>query len=200
MEASRSISARIRLARLYVAKRRANPIVSASGLSTRPSRCKVSCGFPAPLGLLHRPPPHELDEPRFQAKVRLPQLAVVHIFDALPDLAHRRRCCMPARPQMPVVQPEHLRRQPRRHMHAVGDVADRNRIFRLARDTGRSTSRAKLRRAAPTPHWRAAKASAPARSCRILRADCDGFSRPRPMQTVRATAPAPRAADRDALP
>ena len=63
---------------------------------------------------------------------------------------------VPARSQMAVVKAEHLRRQPRGNVHAVGDVADGNCVFRLARDRAPSTWRAKLRRAAPKPHWRAA--------------------------------------------
>ena len=38
---------------------------------------------------------------------------------------------VPARAEMAVVEPEHLRRQPRGHVHAVGDVADRNFVFGL---------------------------------------------------------------------
>ena len=57
-------------------------------------------------------------------------------------------------------------------MNAVGDVADRNLFFRLARIQVQSTWRARLPRAATKRRWPAAKASIPARSCRTLRRDC----------------------------
>ena len=52
-------------------------------------------------------------------------------------------CSCQSRAQMPVVKPEHLRRQPRRNVHAVRDVSDRHRVFgsprkkpvHMARDT-----------------------------------------------------------------
>ena len=66
-------------------------------------------------------------------------------------------------------------------MHAVGDVADGNRVFRLARDRGRSTSRATLRRAARRRHWRAARACRPStvmQNCFVL--DCRDSRAPVP--------------------
>ena len=64
---------------------------------------------------------------------------------------------VPAGAQMPVVEPEHLRRQPRGNVHAVGDVADGHRVLLPAGIQHLSTSRATLRRAAPRRHWRAAR-------------------------------------------
>src|SRR5581483_188324 len=62
----------------------------------------------------------------------LPQLAVLYTLDTFPY-----RCIpallVPARSEMPVIETEHLGRQPARHMHAIRDVPDGNRIFRTAR-------------------------------------------------------------------
>ena len=39
-------------------------------------------------------------------------------------------CALPAHAQVPIVEAAHLRRQPRGHVHAIGDVADGHRVFR----------------------------------------------------------------------
>ena len=72
-----------------------------------------------------------IDELRLQAEMRLPQLAIVDALDSLPDLRFGA-VLVPACAEMPVVEAEHLRSEPGRHMHAVGDMADRNGVFGLA--------------------------------------------------------------------
>jgi hypothetical protein len=62
--------------------------------------------------------------------MRFPQLAVVDVLDAFPD-ARFAAVLVPAGAQMAVVEPEHLRRQPGGHVHAVGDVADGHGVFAL---------------------------------------------------------------------
>src|SRR5437763_4825176 len=63
--------------------------------------------------------------------MRFPQLTVVDAFDALPD-ASLAAVLMPARTQMAIVEAEHLRREPGGDMHAVGDVANGNRVLGFA--------------------------------------------------------------------
>ena len=106
-------------------------MVSASGLSTRSSRWNSCARLIAPLRLLDRAPPHKFDHARLQVQVRLPQLAIVDVFDSIPGL-RLAAALVPSRAQMAVIQPEHLRRQPGGDVHAVGDVADRHRVFRFA--------------------------------------------------------------------
>ena len=60
-----------------------------------------------------------------------PEFAVVHVFDSFPD-CRVAAVLLPAGSQMAVVEAEHLRRQPGRDVHAVGDVPDGNFVFRLA--------------------------------------------------------------------
>jgi len=64
--------------------------------------------------------------------VCLPQFAVVDVLDPLPN-ARVAAVLVPAVAEVPVVEAEHLRRQPRRYVYAVGDVADRDGVFRTAR-------------------------------------------------------------------
>ncbi len=87
-----------------------------------------SAGSAAPLGLLRGAAPHGLDELHLQGLVRFPQLAVVDVVDAIPQRGVAR-ARGPVRPEMAVVDLPHLGRQPRRHVHAVGDVADRHAIL-----------------------------------------------------------------------
>ncbi len=115
-----------------MAKRRANPMVSASGLKHPAQPLQHFGRFAAPLGLLDHPLPHEIQQPGLQVQVRFPEFAIVDVFDSFPD-ARFAAVLLPAGPEMAVVKAEHLRRQPGRHVHAVGDVADRNLVFRLAR-------------------------------------------------------------------
>ena len=133
--------------------------------------------FAAALGLLHGPVAHKVQQPRFQVEMRFPEFAVVHVLDALPDFG-LAAVLLPAGSEMTVVETKHLRRQPGRNVHAVGDVPDGNFVLGLARNRGRSTSRATPRRAERRRHWRAAKASGRARSCRNPRWVLPGFSRP----------------------
>src|SRR5258708_7563051 len=63
--------------------------------------------------------------------MRFPKLAIVYVFDALPS-ACLAAALMPTRTQMAVIQAEHPWRPPRRHMHAVGRVADRHFVFRAS--------------------------------------------------------------------
>ena len=62
----------------------------------------------------------------------LPKLTVVYPLDPLPD-ARLGAVLVPAAAQVSVIEAKHLRRQPGGHVHAIGDVADRNGIFRFAR-------------------------------------------------------------------
>ena len=78
-----------------------------------------------------RAPPGELDEPGLERLVRLPQLAVVDAVDRFPE-ARLARACRPVRAEMAVVDLPHLRREPGLHVHAVGDVADRDMVFAAA--------------------------------------------------------------------
>ena len=71
------------------------------------------------------PPPDEIEQASLQHLVRLPQLAVVDGVDAGPDLG-LSAALGPARAHVPVVQPAHLRSEPRVHVDTVGHVPDRN--------------------------------------------------------------------------
>ena len=86
----------------------------------------------AALGLLDRAVADKIQQPGLQVEMGFPEFAIVHVLNSLPD----RRVgvvLLPARPQMAVVKTEHLRRQPGRNVHAVGDVPDGNLVFGLAR-------------------------------------------------------------------
>ena len=63
--------------------------------------------------------------------MRLPQLAVVDVLDAFPNFGFGA-VLLPTGAQMAIVEPRHLRREPRRNMHTVGDVPDGDAIFALA--------------------------------------------------------------------
>ena len=63
--------------------------------------------------------------------MRLPEFAIVDVFDAFPDLRFAA-VLVPAGAKMAVVEPEHLRREPGGNMHAIGDVADGNVVFGAA--------------------------------------------------------------------
>ena len=85
----------------------------------------------AALRLLDGSAADKRQQPRFQSEVRFPQLAVVDIFNPLPD-ARLAAVLVPAGPQMPVIEAKHLRRKPGGDMHSVGDVADGNGVLRPA--------------------------------------------------------------------
>ena len=87
-------------------------------------------GFAATRGLRARTGAHKLNQLRFQTKMRFPQLAIVDIFDTLPDL-RLGAVLLPAGAEMAIIETEHLRSEPGRHVDAVGDVTDGNGIFGL---------------------------------------------------------------------
>ena len=98
----------------------------------------VSSRFDGVLALLAssalpaEPTAHESEQQALQRIMRLPQFAGVDFVNFLPG----RRLTHPARPtsrKMAVVQLAHLPRQPARHMHAVGDMPDRNFFFNTPR-------------------------------------------------------------------
>ncbi len=86
--------------------------------------------FAPTLCLLHGSPPDKLDQLRLQIKMSLPKLAVIHAIDAKPDFCLAAPL-VPVRAQVTIVKTKHLRRQPRRNVHAVGDVPNRNVIFKF---------------------------------------------------------------------
>ena len=63
--------------------------------------------------------------------MRLPEFAVVDVFNAFPDFGFAR-VLVPVGAEMAVVKAEHLRSEPRGNVNAVGDVADGNFVFVLA--------------------------------------------------------------------
>ena len=67
-----------------------------------------------------------------ETQMRLPQLAVIHVLDALPD-ARFAAVLMPSGAEVAVIEPEHLRRKPGGNMDSVGDMPDGNGVFRLVR-------------------------------------------------------------------
>ena len=85
-------------------------------------------GLAAALGLLGGAPAHGVDELHLQRLVRFPQLAVVDGVDAIPERGVAR-ARGPVGAEVAVVDLAHLRREPGRHVDAVGDVADRHAIF-----------------------------------------------------------------------
>src|SRR5215469_9883213 len=88
----------------------------------------ASCGcrrVSAMFALVYGAQSNEFEQLRFQAKMRFPQFTVVDLLDSLPD-SRIAAVFVPAGPEMPVVKPEHLRSEPRRHMYTIGDVPDRN--------------------------------------------------------------------------
>src|ERR1700689_287753 len=88
--------------------------------------------FEATLGLFHGSAAHKLEQLRFQAKVRLPKFAVIHILNAFPG-ARVAAALVPVRSQMPIIEAKHLRSQPGRNMNSVSDVSNGNLVFRLPR-------------------------------------------------------------------
>ena len=90
--------------------------------------------FFAARGLLDGAAAHKFDHPRFQVEMSLPELAVVDVVDAFPDLG-LAAAQMPSRAEMAIVEAKHLRGQPGRDMDAVGNVSDGNRVFRFARES-----------------------------------------------------------------
>ena len=106
-------------------------MVSASGLSTRARLCNTSGGSLRRSACSTARCADEFQQPRLQAEMCFPQLAVVHVFDPFPDLGVGA-VLVPARSQMAVVETEHLRRQPGGDVHAVGDVADGHFLLGLA--------------------------------------------------------------------
>src|SRR5258708_31174920 len=75
---------------------------------------------------------NEFQQTRFQIEVRLPKFAIIDVLDPFPNFG-LAAALVPSRTQMAVVQPEHLRSEPRGHMHSIGDVSDWNAVFQLAR-------------------------------------------------------------------
>ena len=100
----------------------------------------------AALRLLDHPVAHKIQQPRFQVEMGFPEFAVVHVLDAFPDCGIGA-VLLPARSQMAVVKAEHLRRQPGRNVHAVGDVPDGNFVLGLAGIKAGPHVRATLRHA-----------------------------------------------------
>ena len=88
--------------------------------------------FSAPFGLLHGAQAGKFNQPRFQAEMRFPKLRIVDAFNAFPDL-RLAAVLGPAGAEVPVIETEHLRREPRRNMHAIRNMADRNSLFRPSR-------------------------------------------------------------------
>src|SRR5579862_6109446 len=71
--------------------------------------------FVAPGGLFDCAAADKFDHPRLQAKVRLPELAVVDVFDAIPNFSFAA-AEVPSRAEMFVVETEHLRGEPGRNV------------------------------------------------------------------------------------
>src|SRR6185503_14298675 len=69
--------------------------------------------------------PRHVDQLRFQRLARLPQLAVLDAVDGVPGRGFRTPVA-PARTEMAVIEPVHLRGEPGAHVDAVGDVPDRH--------------------------------------------------------------------------
>src|SRR5579859_958272 len=88
-------------------------------------------GLAAPLGLRDRAFAYELDQLRLEIEVGLPKLAVIHAFDAKPDL-RLAAALDPVSAQMAIVEAEHLRSEPRGNMHAVSDMSDGNLVLGLS--------------------------------------------------------------------
>src|SRR5260370_12416385 len=63
--------------------------------------------------------------------MRFPEFPIIYIFDPFPDL-RLAAMLVPAGAQVTIVKPEHLRREPRRDVHTVGDVPHGNRLLRPA--------------------------------------------------------------------
>ena len=64
--------------------------------------------------------------------MRFPEFAVIDVVDAFPNFRFGS-VLLPAGSEMAIVKTRHLRREPRRHMHAVRNMADRHAIFVFAR-------------------------------------------------------------------
>ena len=172
-------------------------MVSASGLRTRLSLLQGLGGFAAALGLFDGAAPHEFQQARFQAEVGFPQARRRRRSRCLPRCAIRRcarasRCPGDDRTSRNICGASHEGTCTPLVMWPMGTCLP------AYRERGRSTWRAKLRRAARKPRWRGGKASGPAPSCRILRWIAGMFTAQR-HETRRARGPAPRAAGQDAL-
>ena len=89
----------------------------------------------------------ELDQTPALAPARRPQLAVVELIDATPFLGLREPTVDVGGPQ----QIAHLGAHPRRHVHTVGDVPDRDRLDGVPGPQRRSTSSARRRRGGADP-------------------------------------------------
>lgn len=76
----------------------------------------------------------EVDPPRLEGLVRLPQLAVADGFDGFPRLRFAA-VSHPVRAEMPVVQFVHLRREPREHDSVPADTRNRRRFRTAAEST-----------------------------------------------------------------
>ena len=96
-------------------------------------------GQAAPLRLRRQPRAGIDDQPVLQRLVRFPQFARGHLLEPGPDL-RLAGTQVPVDRQHAVVKHAHLRGQPRRHVHAVGDVADGNFLFAPPRPEARPTS------------------------------------------------------------
>ncbi len=78
----------------------------------------------------------EVEQPRFQRLVCLPQLAVVNAGDARPHLG-LATALHPVGAEVPIVEDVHRGRQPGRGVDAVGDVTDGHLVFGATRPEAR---------------------------------------------------------------
>ena len=123
MRPRRSRSRSSRVARLYVAKRRAKPMVRASGSSTSSARVDFATGKRRGAEAGPAGGAGEGHQPLPAALVGAPQLLGG---DASPPAVHSSRVGMllaPLRAQVAVVELVHLVRDPGAEVHAVGDVS-----------------------------------------------------------------------------
>ena len=137
------------------------------------SRWTTSRGFAAPLGLPRGAAADEADQLGLEHLVRLPQLAVVDSADLVPQ----RRVAAAADQSGPRCRSNNWRicgASQDGHVHAVGDVADRDFVLGAAGIQALPHRRGSRGRAATRRRWRGASSSAPAPSCRILRPGCAG--------------------------
>jgi hypothetical protein len=75
--------------------------------------------------------PNKIQKARFQVEMGFPEFRVIHVLDAFP-CAGVGAMFLPAGSEMPVIQAKHLRSQPGRNMHAIGNMSDGNFVLRLA--------------------------------------------------------------------
>src|SRR5208282_2287248 len=87
--------------------------------------------FLAPRRLLDGAAAHKFDEARLQVEMSLPEFAVIHVVNAIPDFGFAA-AKMPTSAEMAIVKAKHLRRQPGRDMNPVRNVSDGNRVLLFA--------------------------------------------------------------------